>query len=68
MCGPLKTIFNQIPPISHAQNWHEKPGAQATPKVGPVDNVWYNIITSDSDVVFGDVDGEVGCVDFPSAL
>ena len=68
MCGPLNAISNLTPPNSHEQNWHEKPDAQAQPKVGPVDNVWYDAFTSTSDAVCGDVSGEVGCVDRPSAL
>ena len=49
MFGPLKAIFNQIPPISHEQNWHKKPDAQATPKVGPVDNVGSDVLASGAD-------------------
>ena len=64
MCGLLNALSN--PKCSHGQNWHEKPDAQGAPKVGPVDNVGCDVLASGA--VCGDVGGEVGCVDLPSAL
>ena len=66
MCGPWNA--STIPPLTYGKHWHYKPDAQATPKVGPIDNVWYYVFTSTSDAVCSDVSGEVGCVDCPSAL